>query len=621
MPGLRYKTALSLLSALFLVNLTLGTQSARATPPAILTQNNDNARTGANLQETQLTPTNVNAGQFGKLFTRTLDANVNGQVLYVPNLMIQGALHNVIICYTSNNVNKSPCSVFAFDADDPNASAALWRHILTNSAEWTTCTPAIDLATNTIYVLTKDTDDSGPTRLRALDLLTGNEKAGSPITVAASLPGTGDGNVNKVVSFDTTHANCRPGLLFLNGVVYFAFAHNSDSFPYHGWIFGYQYDASRSQFAQTAFFCTNPNGGEDGIWMAGKGLAADSNGFIYAVTGNGTFDVNTGGSSYGMCYLKLSTPNLQVVDWFAPHDQLFFSQMDLDLGNSGLVGIPGTNRLFGGASKFGSVFLLDSTAMGHFTSGGPDKAIQRLDSLTPNSDIGQNPICWDASSVKYIYLWPGNRNVFQFKYDPAVSKLNPAGIYKQTSGLAAGGSLTVTSNGTNNGILWAVGGDGVVRAYDATDVSKPEFWDSNINATRDNLGSAGHFQFPTVVNGKAYIPSGAATIVVYGLLPVKLSAKLVSIVNSGGHYVATVQITDNGPGTAVNLQVSGAQLNGIATTTTPLPSAGNLAVGGSANVVLSFPLSAGSSGQRATLQIQGNHSTGSFNSSLKIVLP
>ena len=70
-------------------------------------------------------------------------------------------------------------------------------------------------------------------------ILTGNEKTGSPIVIAASVPGTGDGSVNGIVSFATSHANCRPGLLLLNGVVYIAFAHNSDSFPYHGWIFGY----------------------------------------------------------------------------------------------------------------------------------------------------------------------------------------------------------------------------------------------------------------------------------------------------------------------------------------------------------------------------------------------
>src|SRR5262249_35381808 len=150
-----YAVTKRLLALASLLSLAL---PAPAAPPPVLTQHNDNARTGANLQETILSPSNLSIYGFGKLFTRSLDANVNGQVLFVPNLSIQGATRNVIIAYTSNNSNNSPCSVYAFDADDPNASAPLWRHQLPNSARWTTAAPVIDPATNTIYVLTKDTD-------------------------------------------------------------------------------------------------------------------------------------------------------------------------------------------------------------------------------------------------------------------------------------------------------------------------------------------------------------------------------------------------------------------------------------------------------------------------------
>src|SRR5690348_11967491 len=165
MSAKRSGKALSL--ALLILGCAAFLTSAHAVPPAVPTQNNDNARTGANLNETILTPANVTVANFGKLFTRTLDANVNGQVLYVPQLTIQGANHNVIFASTSNNSNNSPCSVYAFDADDPTASAALWRHPFTNSAQWTTCTPVIDTANKILYVLTKDTTDIGPTKLHA----------------------------------------------------------------------------------------------------------------------------------------------------------------------------------------------------------------------------------------------------------------------------------------------------------------------------------------------------------------------------------------------------------------------------------------------------------------------
>jgi len=508
-----------MLSAL-LTGLSLAAiHSANAAPPAVPTQNNDNARTGANVSETILSPTTVTATSFKKLFTRSLDANVNGQVLYVPNVTIGGASHNVIYAYTSNNSNNSPSSLYAFDADDPNASIPLWRHQFTNSARWTTATPAIDTATNTIYVLTKDTDDNGANNLRALDITTGNEKPGSPIAIAASVAGTGDGSSNGVVTFANSHANERPGLLFVNGNVYVAFAHNSDSFPYQGWVLAYSYD--QTKFTQTAVFCTTPNGGDGGVWQAGKGLTADSSGNIYCSVGNGTFDVNSGGIDYGMCYLKLS-PSLKVLDWTASYDEKSLSDQDLDVGSTGLAAIPGTNRLFAGATKYGSVYLLDSTNLGGFTSGGPDKVVQRINSVSPNDSVGQNPIAWDASTVKYAYLWPGSRNIEQFQYSTTTNQFNPAGVWKQTSNLTGGGggSLTVTSNGTTDGILWAVGSNSIFHAFDATDLSKPELWNSSLNAG-DALPSVGHFQFPTVVNGKAYISTGSSSIAVYGLAVVQ----------------------------------------------------------------------------------------------------
>ena len=492
-----------------------------AAQTAVLTQNNDNARTGANTAEAALTPASVAGGSFGKLFTLAgLDASVNGQPLYVPHVTVGGVTRNVLYVYTSNNADHSPCGLNAFDAD---TGTPLWHTALPNSATYTTAAPVIDPATGTMYVLTKtDTDDTGQTFLRAFDIATGSEKPGSPVQVTASAAGTGDGSAGGRVAFDGPassgrfHANDRAGLLLLNGVVYTAYAHNSDSFPYHGWVLGYRYDGTR--FTQAASFCTTPNGSDGGIWQAGKGLAADAAGFLYCSVGNGTFDANVGGPDYGMCYLKLRASDLSVVDWFAPFDEQGLSSADLDLGNSGVVGLPGTTRLFGGATKFGSGFLLDGANLGHFTAKGSDKALLRLDGLTGNDSVGQNPVAWDAGGAKYVYLWANGSNVEQFRYDPSAGTFRPAGIYKQSVGLTSGGSLAVSSSGAVGGILWGVGADGVVRAFDASDVSKAPLWTSALNSGRDGLGSPGHFQFPTVVGGKVYVPTSGRTIAVYGLL-------------------------------------------------------------------------------------------------------
>ena len=280
----------------------------------VTTYHNDLARDGANTQEYLLDTSNVTATTFGKLFSCTVDEAIYGQPLWVPNLTISSAKHNVILVATQND------SLYAFDADTNSTPCTpLWHANLIDSAHGAnsgetsvpssgsgalvgggsgdiapevgvTGTPVIDPATNTVYVVSKSAIISGPSfyqRLHAIDLLTGNEKFSGPVAIAATYPGTGDGGTS--TTFVAREENQRPGLALVNGVVYIAWASHEDNPPYYGWVIGY----NASDLSQASVFNDAPNVGFGGIWMGGGAPAADSSGNLYLITGNATFDANS----------------------------------------------------------------------------------------------------------------------------------------------------------------------------------------------------------------------------------------------------------------------------------------------------------------------------------------
>src|ERR1700730_11470111 len=236
----------------------------------VTTQHNDNARTGANLNEATLTTGNVNVNQFGKLFSRDVDGQLYAQPLYVANVILQdGSVHNVVYVATQNN------SVYAYDADDPDPDAApLWkvnlgRAAVTPNGDFAriryvplhdlfpevgmTGTPVIDLPSGTLYVVAL-TRELGAYhhRLHALDITSGRERFAGPIDIGGSVPGSGDGSVEGRVSFNSLEHLQRPALLLSNGVVYVAFASYADNHPSHGWVFAY----GATTLNQPGVFCT-----------------------------------------------------------------------------------------------------------------------------------------------------------------------------------------------------------------------------------------------------------------------------------------------------------------------------------------------------------------------------
>ena len=510
---------------------------------SVLTHRYDVGRTGQNLNESVLKPSNVNVSNFGKLFFRTVDGYVYAQPLLVSGLDIQGQTRNVLFVATEHN------SVYAFDADDPVANAPLWRVSLgtpvpsqdicaftqssgdgCNGQFWTdltpevgiTGTPVIDSTGGTLYVVAKTKNASDSTYhffLHALDLVTGAEKFAGPveITIPSSSP----------VAFPPLAQLQRPGLLLLDGVVYIAFGSAGDFLTWHGWVMAY--DSSTLQ--QLAYFNTTPSnsvfdsGGETGgggIFATG-GLLADSSNNIYFMSGNGPFDAST---QFGVSALKLNTPQLAMQDYFTPHDASYLGANNVDLGSGGQLVIPGTQLLVGGG-KDGVLRLIDGNNMGKFNAS-IDGNVQNLQ--VTNNWIFGSPVYWNGPNGKWIYLWTSGDTLKAWKFNGATLGTSPVSQNSVASpfGECDTSPMALSANQGQDGILWApisLDGDpnagtvpGILYAYDATNLATP-LWSSQLNSIRDNAGNFAKFNPPTVANGNVYLPTFSGQVIAYGLNP------------------------------------------------------------------------------------------------------
>jgi hypothetical protein len=536
---------------------------------AVITQHNDNSRTGQNLNETVLTTSNVNVGAFGKLFFRTVDGQIYAQVLYVPKLTINGAVRNVVYVATENN------SVYAFDADRAGASSPLWHVKLgtpvpntdagpgcvgLNPQVGITSTPVIDTSSNTLFVVAKTKNISNNTyhfNLHALDLSSGAEKFVGPVEITGQVPGTGVSSSNGLVPFQPLSQNNRPGLLLLNGVVYVAFGSMCETPPWHGWIFGY----SASTLQPQAIYNTTPNGDSGGIWGGGVGLLADASN-IYFMTGNGTFDANTGGVDFGDSIVKVSAlAGLAVADYFTPFNQSVLESVDLDLGSGGPMALPGTGMIVG-MGKDNRLRLVNTSNMGIFNST-VDADVQEFQAASSGVFIGA-PVYWNSPNFgPVIYLWGSGDylKAYQFTGVKFVTKPVSTGGIQGVLGGSNSVPLSLSANGSTagTGIVWAAGPlsgsaayqtvPGVLRAFDATNLTR-ELWDSQQSPLRDGVGSYAKFNPPTIANGKVYVGTFSGQLLVYGLNPPK---------TGGINFTQGNTFTAQGPAASATVTLSSPQ--------------------------------------------------------------
>ena len=431
-----------------------------------------------------------------------------------------------------------------------------------------TGTPVIAPVTQTMYLVSRtwNTQTQAATQmLHAIDITTGAEKFGGPVVIQGSVSGTGAGSVNGIINFDPLADVQRPGLLLEKNnqtgaqTVYIGWSGAA-----HGWMMGY--DAKTLQ--QTSIFNTSPDAIRSGVWQSGNGLAADVNGYIYASTGDGLFDVNSGGRDYGDTLLKLDG-DLNVVDYFTPKEAPCRYQYDFDVSSSGPVILPkqpganpdevvesgkGGNPCDGGAAP---IYLLDRDNLGKFNANS-DNSIQDV----PGAGAGywSSPAYWRYGNQAAIYYagvavgGPQGTGDNLKMYTLTNGLLSSSPVAQSANVFPIGATPTVTGNGTTNGIVWATERQEILGlqpgqfpqilyAYDATNLAT--LYNSNQNPARDTGGCANKFQVPVVANGKVYVGT-QNELDVYGLLGNPPAAPVVSL-SSPCYTFNKQQVGTSGP--------------------------------------------------------------------------
>jgi hypothetical protein len=500
---------------------------------AVYTQRGDNSRVGWNNRETTLNDQNVNARDFGQRVRYPVEGKIYAQPLFVPGLHIDGSAHNVVFVATEDD------QVYAFDADAAGpAKAPLWHtsflvHGATAVPSFSvlhctsvaptfgiTGTPVIDPATDTMYLVavTKQGPDIVDS-LHAIDIINGTDRL-PPVTIQASVHGTGEGSSHGVLRFNAAQEQQHMGLLLSDGAVYIGYSSYCDLVPNHGWILGYR----AADLRQVTVYNDTPDSYDGGIWQSATGPAADSSGNIFAITGNGGFDLASGGRDAADAVLKLapSGGTLKVADYFTPFYQNCLNYHDQDYGSGAPLLLPHEIITVG---KEGAIAVLNRSDLGGYrTIANPcpqiartnvDHVIQEFPPQTVVGGVWSAETYWQGPSAGYVYIAGSGDNLKAWRMSGGKLVWPPSSHARETM-VYPGGVPMGSSDGDNpaTAIVWIVDQENgpELRAYSAANLA-----DELYSTARGSLPGYEDFALPTVTDGRVFVGS-TGELIIYGLL-------------------------------------------------------------------------------------------------------
>ncbi|HSC19460.1 MAG TPA: hypothetical protein VLC74_11140 [Rhizomicrobium sp.] len=494
-------------------------------PIDVLRYHNDNYPTGWNPSETDLTPAAVGSASFGQLTTLNVDGNVLGEPLIVSGFqMPDGSTHNVLIVVTGHN------SVYAYDAQD---YSVLW-HVSLGTPQSSgdvgcgdiepeygiSSTPVVvrNGSSATIYLVaaTEPARFSFHTQLHALDLGTGKDVVSPREINPQSKIATGG-----KIHFDPQNQWNRSALAYNNGSIYVSIGSHCDNNA--GSISGWEvrYDASTLKLTGKFNTIEAAAGYElSSIWMSGFSPAIDPSGNVYAITGNGNYNLGRGMKGYGESVISLASDlSKKSVKTFTPSNWQSLNGNDADFGSGGAMLIPTVNGqsappMLIGMGKAGTAYLLNASNLGGLEGNGGN-VLQKISSL---GGCWCGPAYYLGPSGGIVFYQGGGSTLRAFSVDTTkqTNQLTQVAQSSDTGG-SSGSFPVISSNGSaaHTGVTWVIKRGSPTEqlvAYNAESLGAPLF---QANAGNWSNGSRSYLS-PLVANGRVYV-GAYQTVTVFGL--------------------------------------------------------------------------------------------------------
>ncbi len=490
------------------------------TPVDVLRYHNDNYPTGWNQSESDLTPATVASASFGQLTTLNVDGNVMAQPLMVSNFtMPDNSTHDVLIVATGHN------TLYAYDAQ---SYQILWKRKFGPSQSTTdvgcadiqpeygiSSTPVIvragqNAATIFLIAATEPAAFSFHTKLHAVDLGTGKD-----ILKAVEIDPRANIATGGKMHFDPQNQWSRAALAYANGSIYIGIGSHCDrnAGNISGWMLRYDQNLNLTGKFNTIDAAADYE--LSSIWMSGYSPAIDTDGKVFAITGNGNYSLARGQKGYGESVLSLS-PDLREkpLGTFTPTNWQSLNNSDADFGSGGAMLIPVVSGqtappMLVAMGKAGTLYLLNANNLGGLGDGHALQTIQ----------LGG---CWCGAAYYsspaggLVYYQGGSDFLRAFSVDTANGKLNQVAVSTDRAG-SSGSFPVVSSNASlaGTGVVWAIERGNpteVLKAYDAVNLGAPLF---QADAGTWSNGSRSYLS-PLVANGRVYV-GAYKTVTVFGL--------------------------------------------------------------------------------------------------------